>query len=155
MSCDPESTYDEIEEMFAVDPTGTTNAVIAEAAAIAAAEIVHHKSDHREQEFQKVLAGQTESAALTAFESLEKQHGSSEWNRVRPWVEKKLQESPHLIPNDALVSPAALTAALEDTFQLARREADEEEVRNHWEGVKAAKSGPFYVGNLPGARDDG
>ena len=145
--------YDPVDEIFASDPEGTTRAVIHEAAAVAAAEIVKHKSDHREMEYQRVLQGQTETAALSAFESLEKAHGS-DWNRVKPYVEKRLTESPHLVPPDAMTSPSRLTSALEDVYQLARQEANEAEAANHWQAVKAAKAGPFYVGSLPGASDE-
>ena len=131
---------DEITAAYEADPEGVTNRVIAEASAIAAAEIAKMRYENQEQELARIQQGQLESSSLVAFDTLAHRHGKVEWERLKPWVEKKITESPHLIPPDAMLSPSALTQSLEDVLALARQEADAEEKRNQGAKIKASNS---------------
>lgn len=131
-----EDDYD-IEALYAQDPVAATNAVIAEAAATVAEELAAYTGSQHAAELQRVRAGQSESAAITAIDEIERKYGAEEWARLQPKVEERLAQSPHLIPNEARTSPTALARSLEDVYKLVRGEAAETDQRNTWEKIKA------------------
>ena len=142
--------YESIEEQYALDPVGTVNAVIADSAAAAAAELLVRNEDRREHEYQRVLAGQTESAALAARDALDQKWGKAEVDRLLPRVEQRIAEKPYLIPESVQTSPTALAHALDDVMMLAAKEAREQAAADHWEKVKRSKA----VRPASGGRDD-
>ena len=85
----------DIETAYATDPVGTTNAVIAEAAGIAAQEVAAITGSQHAAELQRLRQSQSESAALTAIGESEAKYGADEWKRLRPKVEERLAQSPH------------------------------------------------------------
>ena len=66
---------DEITAAYEADPEGVTNRVIAEASAIAAAEIARDAVPNQEQELARIQQGQLESSSLVAFDTLAQRHG--------------------------------------------------------------------------------
>lgn len=136
MSYDP-NEYD-IEAAYAQDPDAVTNAVIAEAAAIAAAEVAELRIDHREEDFQRLTQAQVESATIAAVGDLKARYGSDEWERIRPRVEERIQQAPHLVPAEVRTSPSALAKSLDDVYKLARGEQAEQDRLDTWEKIKAS-----------------
>jgi hypothetical protein len=134
-----EDDYD-IDAIYASDPVGTTNAVIAEAAAIAAQEVAAITGSQHAAELQRLRSSQSESAALTAVGEIEQKYGAEEWARLQPKVEERLASSPHLIPDSARTSPTELARSLEDVYKLVRGEAAEEDHRNYWQKIKSENS---------------
>ena len=115
----------ELEALYASDPVGTTNAGIAHAASIAAEEVAAITGSRHAAELRRLRVSQTESAALTAIGEIEAKYGADEWQRLQPKVEKRISDSPHLIPEEARTSPTALARSLEDVYKLVRGEAAE------------------------------
>ena len=115
--------YD-VERAYALDPDGVTSAVISAAAASAAAEVAAAYNVRRGAEFDRVRQGQEESATLAAVGHLEAKYGREELQRLQPKVAEKLSSNPHLVPQEILTSPTALTTALEDVLTLARSETE-------------------------------
>ena len=75
--------YD-IDALYATGPVGTTNAVIAQAAAIAAEEVASITGSQHAAELQRLRSSQSESAALTAIGEIEGKYGADEWKRLQP-----------------------------------------------------------------------
>ena len=78
-----------IEALYAQDPVAATNAVIAEAAATVAEELAAYTGSQHAAELQRVRAGQSESAAITAIDEIERKYGADEWARLQPRVEER------------------------------------------------------------------
>ena len=129
-----------IEALYAQDPVAATNAVIVEAAATGAEELAAYTGSQHAAELQRVRAGQSESAAITAIDEIERKYGADEWARLQPKMEERLAQSPHLIPNEARTSPTALARSLEDVYRLVRGEADEADERETWSKIKKSNT---------------
>ena len=135
--------YYDIEELYAQDPVGTTNAVIGYAASVAAEEVAAYTGSQHAAALQRLRAAQSESAALTAIDEIERKYGAEEWKRLQPRVEERLAQSPHLISDDARTSPTALAHQLETVYKVVRGEAAEADERDTWAKIKATN------GNVP------
>jgi hypothetical protein len=94
----------------------------------------------RDAELARVRDGQIESAALVAKEALDQKFGKESVDRLMPKMGKRLGESPHLVPEQAMTSPSALAHALQDVYRLAKQDAQAEDDANHWDKVKASNS---------------
>ena len=86
--------YYDIEDLYAQDPVGTTNAVIGYAASVAAEEVAAYTGAQHAAELQRLRAAQSESAALTAIDEIERKYGAEEWKRLQPRVEERLAAKP-------------------------------------------------------------
>src|SRR4051794_39341340 len=139
---------DQIEEIYYANPEAVTRQVIAEAAAVAAQEVAAYAESRHAAELQRLRASQSESAALTAIGEIEARYGADEWKRLQPRVEERLAASPHLISDEARISPTALAHQLEDVYRLVRSEAAEADERDTWKHIKGQNTN-LFVSNGP------
>src|SRR4051794_1609950 len=136
----------DLDDAYDYDPIGTTNAVIAESAAAAAREVASLMGSHQAAELEQVKRGQMESATITALRELESKYSPEVVSRLLPEMQKRLTETPNLVPESAKSSPTAMARAFEDLLKLTRQEVEEAESRNYWSGVQKANRNPVRVG---------